>query len=113
MQKINIVIAVLALIVLSACSGGMNTDFAADNAKTSSDISVVTLADVWNANAVANNFQFADPDMTLGQLYKGTDFDTDMDRMEEIIALELGLNREDVNGTSTMGFVHFDDETVD
>ena len=77
------------------------------------DASSVSLTLVWNANATLCNFKLADYDATLGELYKGTDFDADMDRMEEAIAFELSLNRNDIQGESTMGFVHFDDEVVD
>ena len=108
MKKFNIAIAIIALVALCSCSGQSNTDMLAQ--KESSSLSLTL---VWNANSLQHNFKFADYNATLGELYFGQDFEQDMNDMEDIISIELGLVRSSVNGTQTMGFAHFDDETID
>ncbi len=109
MQKINVIIAIIALVALCSCSGqGSNDMLAQKNMSTPT-----TIVDGWNANCGLYNFGFAYEEFTLGQLYKGSNFDVDMDGMEAAIAAYYGIPSNQVNGESTMGFVHFDDETVD
>jgi len=109
MQKINIAIALVVLIALCSCSGNANTDMLAQkNTDT-----VISIIDGWNANAFTYHFGLAYSDVTLGQLYKGSNFDVDMDGMEEALANYYGLDRDSIQGESTMGFAHFDDETID
>ncbi|MEZ5336770.1 MAG: hypothetical protein R3F46_00770 [bacterium] len=109
MRLFTIVIAALLAIALSACSGSATLQ----NAPDSRSASGMAFEQVWNAHATEFNFDPADYGKTLGELYKGNDFDADMDRMEEVIAASFLVSRNQVQGESTMGFVHFDDEVVD
>ena len=109
MRKINIVLAAIALVALCSCSGQSNTDLLAQkNTDT-----VTSIIDGWNANSLIYHFGLAYSDVTLGELYKGSDFRSDMDGMEEALAIYYGIPRSTIHGEETMGFAHFDDETID
>jgi hypothetical protein len=109
MQKFNIAVAIIALVALCSCSGQTNTEVL-DQKHTAV---VTSIIDGWNANAVALNFAPAYSEYTLGQLYKGSNFEADMDAMEVALSIYYGIPRAGINGESTMGFAHFDDETID
>ena len=109
MNKINTLIAIVALSILCSCSGQSTSDMLAE--RNTADVSSVI--DGWNANCATYNFGPAYSDETLGDIYYGSDFETDMNGIEQAIADYYGISRDNVDGTSTMGFVHFDDETVD
>ncbi|MCB1216324.1 hypothetical protein KDL44_02970 [bacterium] len=109
MKLFNTMIAALLLIALSACSSGSPLLDDADSRSASG----TGLVQVWDANAAEFNFDPADYGKTLGELYKGNDFEADMDRMEAVVAQAFLMPLNQVQGESTMGFVHFDDEVVD
>ncbi|MCB1216325.1 hypothetical protein KDL44_02975 [bacterium] len=109
MQKINIIIAAFVLAILASCSGQTGSELMPER----NTAEVNSIIDVWNAYAPQYNFGPAYSQETLGQIYFGNDFESDMNSMEQILADFYGKSADDVNGESTMGFVHFDDEVVD
>ena len=109
MNKLNIIIAITALVALCSCSGNTGSEMLPER----NTAEVTSIIDGWNANCITYNFRQAYEYVTLGQLYKGSNFEADMDGMEEALAAYYGIPRDSINGTSTMGFAHFDDETID
>ncbi|MEZ5336772.1 MAG: hypothetical protein R3F46_00780 [bacterium] len=109
MNKIAIIIAAFVLSILASCSGQNGSELLPER----NTAEVNSIIDVWNAYAPQYNFGPAYSQQTLGQIYYGNDFETDMNSMEQILAAHYGKSADEVNGESAMGFVHFDDEVVD
>ena len=109
MRKINFLIVIAAIVAICSCSAQNGQDLQPER-----NTAVVTsIIDGWNAYAFTYHFAPAYTEYTLGQLYKGSDFRTDMDGMEEALAIYYGIPRGTIHGDETMGFAHFDDETID
>ena len=109
MQKFSIAIALVALLALCSCSSQSNTELLSQK----NTATVTSIIDGWNANASQLHFKQAYSEFTLGQLYYGSNFASDMDSMEEALAIYYGIPRGPVHGEETMGFAHFDDEMID
>ncbi|MBN2081319.1 hypothetical protein JW859_03830 [bacterium] len=89
-MRARIVMLFVVLFVLAGCSSGVNSLIADSSAKRVSD---AAFSAAWNNNCGNCSFEdnrAATLTTTLGDMYCGSDFSIDIERLDILISIELG-----------------------
>jgi len=85
-----VVIVLACLIGFAGCAGSSFTNNGAGSARNASD---VTFGTSWNSHCGSCNFTSnagATMETTLGDMYTGSDFEFDINRLDSLITIDLG-----------------------